>query len=69
MEPTGRREAPPDDRLRAIRERDGASKVPDFAALHPGYELPSHRAQPFIAQGGHSVWSFTVDELLPCLLL
>jgi hypothetical protein len=48
MEPTGRREAPPDDRLRAIRvsqraRRNGvvriaaAITIPDFAPLHPGY--------------------------------
>jgi hypothetical protein len=37
MEPTGRREAPPDDRLRAIRDRDAANRAPDFAWLHPGY--------------------------------
>ena len=48
MEPTGRREAPPDDRLRAIRvsqraRRNGvvriaaAIAIPDFAPLHPGY--------------------------------
>ncbi len=37
MEPTGRREGPPDDRLRAIRDRGINSTAPDFAALHPGY--------------------------------
>jgi hypothetical protein len=37
MEPTGRREAPPDDRLRAIRDRDVRETAPDFASLHPGY--------------------------------
>ncbi len=44
MEPTGRREAPPDDKLRAIREC-GVRSAPDFASLHPGYGLqadPAH---------------------------
>src|SRR3954449_13379403 len=41
MEPTGRREAPPDDRLRAIRGVP-AAYVPDHAALRPGYRhLPA----------------------------
>ncbi len=39
MEPTGRRKAPPDDRLRAIRESQGeVTPAPDFASLHPGYK-------------------------------
>src|SRR5258708_9847296 len=37
MEPTGRREAPPDDRLRVIRDGMPVEKTPDCAALHPGY--------------------------------
>jgi hypothetical protein len=37
MEPTGRREAPPDDKLRAIRER--RSRIP--LTLHAGYQ-PSY---------------------------
>ena len=38
MEPTGRREAPPDDRLRAIRGTND-TPAPGFASLHPGYGL------------------------------
>jgi hypothetical protein len=34
MEPTGRREAPPDDELRVIRERRSRISLP----LHAGYE-------------------------------
>jgi hypothetical protein len=35
MEPTGRREAPPDDKLRAIRDRQ--SRIP--LTLHAGYKV------------------------------
>jgi hypothetical protein len=42
IEPTGRRKAPPDDRLREIRVAiTTGDTAPDFAALHPGYELRS----------------------------
>src|SRR5689334_21000062 len=45
--PTGRREAPPDDRLSAIRESINAGEAaPDFAALHPGYGSPTIEQTP-----------------------
>src|SRR5665213_627892 len=42
MGPTGRRKAPPDDRLREIRETTIAA--PHCASLHAGYQrlMPSH---------------------------
>jgi len=42
MQPTGRREAPPDDRLREIRGRPPVRiAIPNCAELHPGYESSS----------------------------
>ncbi len=38
MEPTGPREARPDDKLRAMRGTSRRGTNPDFAALHPGYK-------------------------------
>src|SRR5882757_3468203 len=38
MEPTGRREAPPDDRLRAIRDQPVRSSLPaDYLMRRPGF--------------------------------
>jgi len=40
MEPTGRREAPPDDGLRAIRDNEYSRLHPRISqGLHPGYML------------------------------
>ncbi len=39
MEPTGRREAPPDG---AIRDSTRAAKIPEFASLRPGYDARRH---------------------------
>ena len=42
MEPKGRREAPSDDRLSEIQGSNHRHKIPDCAAVDPGY----HRAHP-----------------------
>src|ERR1700736_1518696 len=66
MEPTGRREAPPDDRLREIRDGcvKGGGLFPDCASLHPGYVASASDALPLPAADAARLAG---PDLNPCI--